>query len=241
MAEHDVDQAALRTDARPATALTPEQVRFFRTFGFICVRGLFADDIGTITDGFDEVFRTVQPNESRRAVHYDDLRLDISPQFVERSPKLTWIKSDPRLTGVLTSLLGPDYEDNDSDGNIFSCDTGWHSDVFGANLAERLYIKVYFYLDPLRQDNGCLRVIPGTNSLVNPFASSLRNLFWEIDGPGEAFGLDDREIPNWPIETTPGDVVFGDFRTLHAAFDGGPRRRLFTINFSAPHDAVDER
>ena len=144
------------------------------------------------------------------------------------------------MVGVLSSLLGPDYEDNDSDGNIFACDTGWHSDMFGTNLQERLYIKVYFYLDPLVRDEGALRVIPGTNSLLSPFASDaaqapLGGRRARVRRSGST-----RDIPSWTIETRPGDVVFGDFRTMHAAFDGGPNRRLFTINFSSPHDVVDQ-
>lgn len=238
MAEHDVDVAPVASAGDPVTGLSTPQLRFFRTFGFICVRGLFADEIATISEGFDEVFRAEEPEESHRAVHYGGLRLTIGPGFVERSPKLSWIKSDPRLVGVLTSILGPDYHDDESDGNLFSCDTGWHSDIFGAQFAERLYVKVYFYLDPLGREDGCLRVVPGTNTLTGPFAPTLRKFLWEIDGPATAFDLDDREIPNWPIETMPGDVVFGDYRTMHASFDGRPRRRLFTMNFSAPHESV---
>lgn len=233
------DRPSLRSPDRADHALTPQQVAFFWAFGFLKVPSLFAADIETIAQGFDEVFATEQPDASRRAVHYEGLRLTISPFFAERSPKLAWIKSDPRLVGPLTSLLGPDYEDNDSDGNIFSCDTGWHSDMFGADLQARLYIKVYFYLDPLRGENGSLRVIPGTNSLDAPFASGVRKQLWEIDGPDTSFGIDPRAIPSWAVETEPGDVVFGDFRTLHAAFDGDAGRRLFTINFSAPHSAAD--
>lgn len=239
MAEPETHASSVSSLARPAPTLDDREIRFFRTFGFLVRRGLFADDIDTIGEGFDEVFADEAPDESYRSVHYDAKRLTVSPGFVERSPKLSWIKSDPRLAGVLSSLLGPDYEDNDSDGNIFACDTGWHSDMFGTNLQERLYIKVYFYLDPLVRDEGALRVIPGTNSLLSPYASGLRRDLWEIDGPGETFDIDPRDIPSWTIETQPGDVVFGDFRTMHAAFDGGPNRRLFTINFSSPHDVVD--
>ena len=33
--------------------------------------------------------------------------------------------------------------------------------------------------------------------------------------------------------STPGDLIVGNFRTLHGSFNGAPRRRLFTVNFSA--------
>lgn len=239
MADPGTQTASVPDVARPVPTLDEADIRFFRTFGFLVRRGLFADDIATISEGFDEVFAAEVADESYRPVHYEAKRLTISPFFVERSPKLSWIKSDPRLAGVLTSLLGPGYRDDDSDGNIFACDTGWHSDMFGADLQARLYVKVYFYLDPLVREAGALRVIPGTNSL-DGYADRVRKALWEVDGPESAFGIDPRDIPSWTIETRPGDVVFGDFRTMHAAFDGGPDRRLFTINFSSPHDIVDQ-
>lgn len=240
MADPGTQTTADPTAMPPVPTLDEAEIHFFRTFGFLVRRGLFANEAATISEGFDEVFEAEAPEESYRSVHYDAKRLTIAPMFVERSPKLSWIKSDPRLVGVLTSLLGPGYQDDDSDGNIFACDTGWHSDMFGADLQGRLYIKVYFYLDPLVREEGALRVIPGTNSLFSPYASDLRRHLWEVDGPEVAFGIDPRDIPSWTIETHPGDVVFGDFRTMHAAFDGGPNRRLFTINFSSPHDVVDQ-
>lgn len=230
MADHDPPSGAV---AHP-DVVTPAQVHFFRTFGFLVLRGLFRDEVATISEGFDEVFAADEPDESHRPIHYDARRLTVGPGFVERSDKLSWIKSDPRFVGVLTSLLGPGYRDEESDGNIFYCDTAWHSDLYGSDLKHRRYVKVYLYLDQLRRESGSLRVVPGTNSLTSSFATTLRGQLWEVQGAREQFGLDGTEIPSWPIEVDPGDVIFGDYLTLHAAFGATGPRRMFTMNFSSP-------
>jgi hypothetical protein len=40
-------------------------------------------------------------------------------------------------------------------------------------------------------------------------------------------------VPSWTVDVDPGDLVVGNFRTMHASFNGGVRRRLFTMNFAA--------
>ena len=50
-------------------------------------------------------------------------------------------------------------------------------------------------------------------------------------GAREVYGVANDEIPSWTLETDPGDLVVWNFRTIHASFAGGLRRRLFSINF----------
>ena len=51
------------------------------------------------------------------------------------------------------------------------------------------------------------------------------------------FGLAPRDIPGFPIESEPGDVVFFSHQLWHASFGGRVGRRMFTLNFrSAPAD-----
>jgi hypothetical protein len=49
------------------------------------------------------------------------------------------------------------------------------------------------------------------------------------------FGVPYDEIPSYPLETDPGDLVVWSFRTVHASFGGDARRRLFSINFKEPN------
>ena len=41
------------------------------------------------------------------------------------------------------------------------------------------------------------------------------------------------EVPSWTLEVEPGDLIVGNFRTMHGSFNGAARRRLFTVNFAA--------
>lgn len=222
------------------TPLTAAQVAYFETFGFVALPGLFANEIAIITEGFEEVFVEEEAFEYRHALHFDELRATIGPGFVDRSDKLRWLRTDPRVIGIVHSLIGEDVTYKDSDGNLFSCDTSWHSDMFGVT-AERVHLKIYFYLDALRHDTGALRVLPGTNATGDPYADGIRAALWEPDGSSTRFGVDPRDLPCWTIPTDPGDVIVGDYRTVHATFGGNPRRRLFTINYSQGFEPVDER
>ena len=56
----------------------------------------------------------------------------------------------------------------------------------------------------------------------------------------DVYGIEHNEIPSWTLESEPGDLIIWNFRTLHASFNGGERRRLFSINFrEADHDTRD--
>lgn len=46
----------------------------------------------------------------------------------------------------------------------------------------------------------------------------------------DAWGVDGREVPAYSLDSRPGDVAVMDQRLKHAAFGGGNRRRMFTIN-----------
>jgi ectoine hydroxylase-related dioxygenase (phytanoyl-CoA dioxygenase family) len=162
-------------------------------------------------------------------LHGEERRL-IIPQFVTKSDRLARLLDDSRVTGIVASLLGPEYEYAESDGNLFDCESTWHSDTYGAPMRVH-HVKVSFYLDTLRADSGAIRVIPGTNFFDEPFAFGLRQRMHDPSKISEHFGVPDREIPSVVLETDPGDIVVWDFRTIHASFYGGKRRRLFSINF----------
>ena len=45
------------------------------------------------------------------------------------------------------------------------------------------------------------------------------------------FGVAPREVPNYPIESEPGDAVFFSHQMWHSSFGGKVGRRMFTLNF----------
>lgn len=228
----------------PATEgdLAPQHVTFFETFGFLHLRGLFAAEAAKISNGFDEVFASTEAQvlPNRDPLHYTDdpryqneRRLIVSG-FVERNAQLSWLLEDPRLLAIPRGLLGRHYSYRGSDGNLFNCEVFWHPDIYNSPLDE-YHVKVYFYLDPLTRDTGSLRVIPGTHFFESEYATTLRERLKNRHKVVDIFGVEGDGIPSWPLEVEPGDVVVGNFRTLHGSFHGGAERRLFTLNFRREH------
>jgi hypothetical protein len=238
-----------RTPEPPRT--TPEQqAAFFRTFGALRVPGLFAAEIDTISHAFDEVFarheaeepdprfslhRVKDPDQGapRRQIPGNAAIQARDPYgFVERHDQLAWIKDDPRVTGLAAALLGDGCRYDGSVGNIFNSYIFWHSDYFRSDVSPTMQLKLCFYLDDLDADRGALRVMPGTNHLGS-YRESLYDEARDVER-GELerrFGVAEDELPCWTIASKPGDVVVFDNTTLHANFNGGSHRRMFSLQF----------
>jgi ectoine hydroxylase-related dioxygenase (phytanoyl-CoA dioxygenase family) len=58
---------------------------------------------------------------------------------------------------------------------------------------------------------------------------------------GELYGIAGGDIPSITVESKPGDLIIWNFRTIHGSYNGGERRRLFSLNFGevvpGTHDA----
>ncbi len=221
--------------------LSEPQVTYFKTFGFLKIPGLFASDVERIRTGFEEVFAAETPevldpdNPYHRTQdpRYERETRTMIRRFIDKSPNLEWLRDDPRVLAVAQSLLGDPFVYAESDGNLFNCDVYWHLDVYGAT-PDVEHIKMSFYLDQLRKDNGALRVIPGSHFARTSYARELyKQLSHDPSRVAEHVGVAVDEIPAWVVDVDPGDLIVGNFRTMHASFDGGARRRLFTLNFSA--------
>lgn len=222
------------TQQRPVDSkylLSPQQIHFFETFGFLKLPGLFADDIDDITRGFEELFgNEEQPVwETQEALHGDQRRL-IIPGFIEQSEKLLPLKDDPRVLGVVQSVLGLDYQWASSDGNLFYCESYWHPDDYAAPL-HHYHVKLSFYLDDLTGENGAIRLIPGSHFHAQTYARTLRK---GLDGSRDVrdvYGIEGADVPSITVESSPGDLIIWNFRTIHGSYQGGERRRLFSLNY----------
>ncbi|MGY8827271.1 MAG: phytanoyl-CoA dioxygenase family protein [Candidatus Latescibacterota bacterium] len=91
--------------------------------------------------------------------------------FIDQSEYLSALLGDGRIDGILSSLLGDDYQYLGSDGNYYVGDTGWHSD--GGWPRPIVYYKMAFYLDSLTRDTGALRVIPGSHRYGEGYAEEI--------------------------------------------------------------------
>jgi ectoine hydroxylase-related dioxygenase (phytanoyl-CoA dioxygenase family) len=218
-----------------------QQAAFFHAFGALKVRGLFAAEIDRITEGFEDVFREhpSQAVDPRYSLHrpisaeHETPRRQITVNFVERSPKLAWLLNDSRVTDLAHALLGDGYSYTSSVGNLFNSYIHWHSDYFHSKLPSEANIKLAFYLDELDADSGALRVMPGT-SHPGPYRSALydEDLAPKFGDLGPRFGVAEEHLPCWAIAVRPGDLVVFNDSILHANFNGGARRRMFSIHFA---------
>ncbi len=209
--------------------LTPQQTSFFDTFGFLAFPGLLADRIAHVTADFEQVWAEHGGGHAGRP--HDEQRRSCIVPFIDQHEGLCSLLDDPRILGIGASLLGEDFNYMGSDGNYYVGDTGWHSDGWNTEIR---HIKLAFYLDPLTRDTGCLRVVPGSHLIGDRFANALQETVRRSE---EAWGFPGRDIPAVALETMPGDVVCFNHNTKHAAFGGGVRRRMFTINLCQRYPA----
>jgi ectoine hydroxylase-related dioxygenase (phytanoyl-CoA dioxygenase family) len=204
--------------------LTEQQRTHFETFGFFVRRNaLSPDETAEITRHFEEVLA-----EDRAGQSFDGDKRQALLGFVEQRAELIKLVEDDRVYGVIEQLLGPDFVWIGSDGNLYVGDTGWHPDN---GTPEYRRIKVAFYLDTVTKDSGCLRVIPGSHEPA--LADSLKANRPTDDPTDSPYGLAASEIPAFPLESNPGDIVYFNQALWHASFGGRAGRRMFTLNFGA--------
>ncbi|MCY4113553.1 MAG: phytanoyl-CoA dioxygenase family protein [Chloroflexi bacterium] len=220
--------------------LSDQQLSFFETFGYLVFPGAFAHEAEKITEEFERVWADHGGGHNRQA-HDHERRSALVP-FIDQSEYLSALLDDPRVDGVVSALLGDDYNYNGSDGNFYVGDTRWHSDGFAGSKYRS--IKIAFYLDPVTRDSGCLRVIPGSHHRGDGYAESLQRIMPSSRSAtvDEQLGVAGRDMPAVALESQPGDMVLFIHDLKHAAFGGGTRRRMFTINMSQRFrdDDVDE-
>lgn len=205
-------------------ALTPEQLAFFDTFGYLGFPGLLVDRADAIIAAFEDVW--AGRGGGHHGKPHDGQKRSCIVPFIDQSAYLSSLLDDPRIAGIADSLLGDDFNYMGSDGNYYAGDTPWHSDGWHKQLR---HMKIALYLDPLTRNSGALRVIPGSHHIQDVYANSLQD---NIRRSQDVWGIGGADVPAVALETQPGDVVCFNHNTKHAAFGGSTSRRMFTINLS---------
>src|SRR5438445_1506478 len=117
--------------------LTDAQIRYFRTFGYLMFRELFsADEIAEITEEFETAIQTVGGGKQ-----HDGTRRTMFGGPIERTGKPCTLLDDARIVGLLSGILGEDFNYCGGDGNYYTGDTGWHADGYCRQL---FAVKVAF-------------------------------------------------------------------------------------------------
>lgn len=210
--------------------LTEAQIRHFYTFGYLTFPALFApEEIGWITSEFETAIQAVGGGDK-----HDGSKRTMFGGPIERTEKLCTLLDDPRIVGILSGILGEDFNYCSGDGNYYTGDTWWHPD---GNWGQPFAAKIAFYLDPVARDTGCLRVIPGSQDPEH----FLRKQGIDPNKAQEMFGVAPRDFPgNVALESTPGDLVIFNHDLYHSAWGGGTRRRMFTMNCTRHYHTEEE-
>ena len=210
--------------------LSEKQIAIYKMFGFIVLRQVLnPDDLVRANADFEiglaVAEKAMTRTEQRGQITWSNLEAD--------TPFLASLLEDSRFHGPATQILGDEtigsYSRSTSfDGNV----TGWHPDV---SWPEWEGIKFGFYLQPVTETTGALRLIPGSHH--DPLYSALDSI--NFGTPSErskdrtAVTVDD--LPAFIATSLPGDVVAFDNRTWHASYGGFKGRSLCTIAyFAAP-------
>ena len=203
--------------------LKKNQIDFFKTFGFILIEGLFLDKIEDIINSFEEVFE--QQTKKQKRDPFNNERKCI-PQFIDSHEYLASLIDDERIINIGECILGENFNYMGSDGNYYNSNTSWHSDGWGSNI---LHIKLAFYLDHLKHNKGCLKILPGSHHIHDKYSNDLDISFKKKNSYLKKLGA---EVPSISIETEPGDLICFNHNLKHSSYGGGKNRRMFTINLS---------
>ena len=200
--------------------LTEKQISFFKIFGYLVIKDLFtAAEIKTVTEAFEWSIQTWGGGNG-----HDGTSHTMMAGAIEHSPELCSLLDHPGILGLISGIIGTDFNYCGGDGNLFSGDTLWHSD---GNLGQLWAVKVAVYLDSLKRNRGCLYVLPASHDL-NHF---IRRENLDPCRFPETLGMNPVDLPgSVAIETKPGDVVIFNHDLYHGSFGGDSRRRMFTMN-----------
>jgi hypothetical protein len=121
---------------------------------------------------------------------------------------------------------------------IYLRPTEWHPDT--GHLSRR-GIKFAFYLQPLDECSGALRLIPGSHKA--PLHSDIRKISLRESNKGtiDAEGLAVEEMPAYVARSQPEDVIAFDNRIWHASWGGKPGRRMCSVGYFASPESPDEK
>ena len=185
--------------------LTAQQVAFWDTFGYLVVPKVFnASEVEAMSKELDERAIDDRGGDEFKGERRQDVSLSDAPSF-------KGIVTDDRMFGLMNQLLGEDHISiSGPGGGLFVGDTQWHPDQAHVGDGKQQRLKVGMYLDPVRKESGCLRVVPGSHK--NPLHDELKPLRMGrlkkaledgslLSNIAPASEADRRELEDWEQET----------------------------------------
>ena len=209
--------------------LTDHRVAQWRTFGFVTFPGLFtADEVETIHKEFEVGLAAEQAYypDGNLPTHFSGLGAG--------TPFLASLPEDPRFLEAAEQMWGNDVVAMGSSGQRFTkSNTYWHPDLIDGSSETKVDhvqgVKFACYMEPLDDDTGALRLIPGSHK--SPFHDELFAI--GLKGDDSPYLRDSQltvsDIPAFVWASKPTDVVAFNARTWHASWGGSPDRRQCNV------------
>jgi len=205
--------------------ITAEQKAYFHTFGFIHLPKQFSvEEMEAVTREADRLWE--EHREGRPMGENQQIQ-----EFVEKGPLMSQMVVDDRIWGIVEGLLGSRFIWNGSEGNLsFNTEQNWHTDR--PNEPHATTYSFHLYLDKVRADTGCLRVIPGSHR--PPLYDDLLPINEQsADTTMKVYGISPTDVPGIALESDPGDLVFFSQKIYHGVYGKLPGRRYLKLRFVA--------
>ena len=194
--------------------LRPEQKAFYADNGYILLRGFLSDEeAARLRAEIHAIAERQGPTEATWAsVSGQGTALQHSHDIQFRSAAFTRLLVDDRLTGVFTSLIGPNVQLHHNKMFIKPPERGspfpMHQDYGYFPHHGLSMTAAILHLDDAPDEKGCVRVYPGSHKL----------------GPLPAFGSDHHVDPDTfplsaavPVEAQAGDLLVFNYMLVHGS------------------------
>jgi ectoine hydroxylase-related dioxygenase (phytanoyl-CoA dioxygenase family) len=221
--------------------LTNPQLSAYRSDGYLVVEGVLTDqEIAELVQATDDFV-----DRARNLTKSDDV-LDLEPNHEPDAPRVRRIHKPyvnhpvyeaiakhEAILDIVSQLVGPSIRLIGGKLNMKAAEGGspveWHQDWAFMPFTNDDLLTVGVAIDDVRQDNGCLIVIPGSH-LEPIYDHHQEGVFV---GAVTESRIDVKRA--LPVEVSPGAISIHHFRLLHASArnTSGRSRRLLLTEYAA--------
>ena len=237
----------LGLEQAPEAGFSPAELEQFAGEGFVVCRGLAPASLAKrmLEVARQQLAQAVPPVEFEAELRYPGAPPSLEAEGGRTIRRLLraqsrdfafteWV-SHPRLRTRLEQLLGRPLVMPLAHHNCimtkqprFSSDTGWHQDIRNWAFETGELVNAWLALGPEREENGCMRVIPGSHRLELETRRFDAARFLREDLPENRSLLERQQT----VELEPGDVLFFHARLLHAATRNRSPQTKYSVVFT---------
>jgi ectoine hydroxylase-related dioxygenase (phytanoyl-CoA dioxygenase family) len=187
---------------------------FYRERGYLHVRGVFdTREVEEMRAAIDRILADVEGTANdqnhRWSAADKDTMLKGFHNVQYHDAAFTRAAAHPRMVEVLTQLIGPDVQLHHTKMLVKPPEQGapfpMHQDYPYFPHERHTVVAASVHLDDADEENGCLRVVPGSHRLG------------PLEPTGESNTLDTPLEDGTPVPAAAGDVLFFNYLTVHGS------------------------